>query len=99
MTPGVKSVLRNGAGTWILYATTAAVVLSVLVAGLWPFRFHPENNVSWIVRRDGIRLGAHGSVLSFSPFRVPDDEASSPCSLELWLAPDFSSASSSILAF
>lgn len=99
MTPSVKNVFRNGAGAWILYATTAAVVLSVLVAGLWPFRFHPENNVSWIVQRDGIRLGAHGSVVSFSQFQVPNDEASSPCSLELWLAPDFSSASSSILAF
>jgi VanZ family protein len=95
----VKKVLRNAVGVWMLYATTAAVVLSVLVACLWPFRFHPENNVSWIAERDGIRFGTHGSVVSSAYFRVPGDEAASPCSLELWLAPAFSSASSSILAF
>ena len=95
----MKNVPRNEAGVWILYATTAAVVLSVLVACLWPFRFHPANNVNWMVERDGIHFGAHGSVVSFSQFLVPDDEAASPCSLELWLAPDLSSASSSILTF
>ena len=95
----MRDIPRTGAGGWILYATTTAVVLSVLVACLWPFRFHPENNVSWIVGRDGISFGAHGTVVGSSQFRVSDDEATSPCSVELWLAPDFSSASSSILAF
>ncbi len=95
----MKHVPRNVASVSILYATTAAVVLSILAAGLWPLRFHPTNNVNWMVERDGIRFGAHGSVVSFGQFRVPDDEAASPCSLELWLAPNFSSTSSSILAF
>jgi hypothetical protein len=95
----MKNAPRNGAGVSILYATTAAVVLGILVAALWPLRFHPPNNVSWIAARDGIRFGTHGSVVSSGQFRVPEDAAASPCSLELWLAPDFSSASSSILAF
>jgi VanZ like protein/concanavalin A-like lectin/glucanase superfamily protein len=95
----MKNIPRNGTSVWILYATTATVVLGILVTGLWPLRFHPPNNVSWIVARDGIRFGTHGSVVSSGQFRVPDDEAASPCSLELWLAPDFGSASSSILAF
>jgi VanZ family protein len=95
----VKNVPRDGAAAWILYATTAAVVLGVLVAGLWPLRFYPANNVNWIVERDGIHFGAHGSVVSVGQFRVSDDEAAGLCSLELWLAPDFGSASSSILTF
>jgi VanZ like protein/concanavalin A-like lectin/glucanase superfamily protein len=95
----MKNVPRNGAGTLILYTTTAALVLVVLVVGLWPLRFHPPNNVSWIVARDGIRFGTHGSVVSSGQLRVPDDEAAGPCSLELWLTPDFSSASSTILTF
>jgi hypothetical protein len=95
----MKNVPQNGASVWILYGTTAAVVLAILVVGLWPLRLHPPNNVSWIVARDGIRFGAHGSVVSSGQFRVPDDEAAYPCSLELWLAPEFSSASSSIFAF
>ena len=95
----MKKVPRNGAGILNLYTTTAALVLVILVVGLWPFRFHPPNNVSWIVARNGIRFGAHGTVVSSGQFRVPDDEAAGPCSLELWLAPEFSSASSTILAF
>lgn len=95
----MKNVPRNDSGALILYATTAAVVLAILVVGLWPFRFRPPNNVSWIVTRNGIRFGAHGSIVSSDQFRVPDEEAASPCSLEVWLAPAFSSASSTILEF
>ena len=95
----MKNAPRNGVGVSTLYAATAAVVLGILLAGLWPLRFHPPNNVSWFAARDGIRFGTHGSVVSSGPFRVPEDEAGGPCSLELWLAPDFSSTSSSILAF
>ena len=95
----LAAILRNGAGVWILYATTAGVVLGVLVAALWPFRFHPENNVSWMVERNGIRFAAHGSVVSSGQFRVPDHEAAGPCSLELWLAAGSSSTSSSVLTF
>jgi hypothetical protein len=95
----MKNVSSFGAGVLILYAATAAVVLVILVVGLWPLRLHSPNNVSWIVVRDGIHFGTHGSVVSTDQFRVPDEEAASPCSLEIWLAPDFSSASSTILAF
>jgi VanZ family protein len=90
---------RNGFRAWILYATTAAVLLGLLAAGLWPLRFHPANNVHWIAARDGIRFGAHGSVVSSDPFRAPADEETGPCSLEIWLAPALRSASASILAF
>ena len=95
----MRNVPGSSAGVWILYSTTVAVVLSILAAGLWPFHFHPTNNVNWMTERNGIRFGVHGSVVSFGEFHVPDEEAASPCSLELWLAPDFSSASSSILTF
>lgn len=95
----MKNGIRNDFGMLALYATTAAVVLAILVVGSWPLRFHPPNNVSWIVTRDGIRFGAHGSIVSSDQFRVPDGDVASPCSLEVWLAPDFSSASSTILAF
>jgi VanZ family protein len=95
----LAAILRNGVGVWILYAATAGVVVAILVAGLWPFRFHPENNANWMVERNGIRFGVHGSVVSSGQFRVADDEAARPCSLELWLAADSSSTSSSILTF
>ncbi len=63
--------LAPAANAWILYGTTAAMLVGILVIGLWPLRFHPANNVNWIVARNGIRFGANGSVVSSDQFRVP----------------------------
>ena len=38
-----------------LKALCLAVLLSILVAGLWPFNFFPENRVEWLPDRDGVR--------------------------------------------
>src|SRR5258708_6588571 len=96
----MKNAPGTSANEWILYGITAAVLVGILVIGLWPLRFHPANNVNWILTRDGIRLGANGSVVSSGPFHAPVNgvEAAGPCSLELWIAPAFSSAATSILA-
>jgi VanZ family protein len=93
----MNSICRNGFGLWILYAITASVLFGILLAGLWPFSFHPANNVDWMAERDGILFGAHGSVISSSEVRIPGGALAEPCSLELWLAPAFTSASSTIL--
>jgi VanZ family protein len=95
----MKDAPRNAVSVWILYFTTASVLLGVLLVGLWPLRFHPANNVDWIAARDGVRFGAHGSVVSSAQLRVPAGESGGLCSLELWVAPALSSASTSILTF
>ncbi len=96
----MKNAPGTSANEWTLYGITAAVLVGILVIGLWPLRFHPANNVNWILTRDGIRFGANGSVVSSGPFHAPvnEVEAAGPCSLELWIAPAFSSAATSILA-
>jgi len=35
-----------------------AVLISILVAGLWLFNFFPKNQVVWLANRDGVRF--HG---------------------------------------
>jgi VanZ family protein len=95
----MKHLRQNGAGVWILYAITAAVIATVLLLGLWPLRFHPANDVDWIAARDGISFGQHGSVVSSGAIRIPADYHAGPCSLELWLQPALGSASTSILTF
>ena len=39
-----------------------AVLLSILIAGLWPFNFFPKNNVAWLPDRDGVRFHGQGIV-------------------------------------
>jgi VanZ family protein len=93
----MKSVPRTGAKAWLLHATTVAMIMGMLAVGLWPLRFHPVNNVKWLVSRNGIHFGANGSVVSSDKFRVPPNGPDNFCSLEVWLAPAFSSAAASIV--
>ena len=40
-----------------------AVLLGILVAGLWPFHT-PKNEVTWLKDRNGLRFGDYGTVRS-----------------------------------
>lgn len=39
-----------------------AVLLAILVAGLWPFNFFPKNEVAWLTDRDGVRFHGQGII-------------------------------------
>ena len=39
-----------------------AVLLAILVAGLWPFNFFSKNQVDWLPDRDGVRFHGQGIV-------------------------------------
>lgn len=45
-----------------LKAICLAVLLSILIAGLWPFNFFPKNNVEWLPDRDGVRFHGQGII-------------------------------------
>ncbi len=65
------------------------VVLGILVAGLWPFNFFPENTVSWMADRKGVQFNGKGIVISNDPW-LKDKEPLFPdnsISLHLWLRP------------
>ena len=66
-----------------------SILLGILVAGLWPFNFFPENKVSWLPDRNGLQFNGQGIIESSTPWLkdkkplFPDDSIS----LVLWLRP------------
>ncbi len=81
-----------------LLPIVCAIVMGItLTAGLWPFSFHPKNQVRWTSERDGLFFGDTGMLISEGNFgRIP---GKSGISIEIWLEPKLSWASSTILSF
>jgi VanZ family protein len=70
---------------------------ATLVAGLWPFH-SPTNEVSWVENENALRFGDHGTALSSRAFGFGGYDGP-PCSLEVWLEPDRTWTTGSVLAF
>lgn len=67
----------NGQTTIAMNQRTLITVLllicaAIVVAGLWPFDFHPENNVRLLREEKGIRLFGVGNARSREPFSLSD---------------------------
>ncbi len=69
---------------------------ATLVAGLWPFR-SPTNEVSWVENENALRFGDHGTALSPRPLGFGG--YGPPVSLEVWLEPDRTWTTGSVLTF
>lgn len=80
----------------VLSAACAAVLVVILVAGLWPFH-DPQNEVSWLSDHNGLAFGKYGSIVSAGSFTASGGDGS--CSLEIWLEPKRVRSSGTILAF
>src|ERR1700675_98165 len=74
------------------------VLAGILVAGLAPFE-RPRNAVTWLGNENGVRLGRHGTVWRSGAFVTADAQGDPSCSLEIWLQPESTSASTTLLAF
>jgi len=74
------------------------VLVVILAAGLAPFG-RPRNAVTWLGNQNGVRLARHGTIWSSGPFVAADAQREPSCSLEIWLQPDSTSASNTLLAF
>jgi VanZ family protein len=59
-----------------------AVVVVILSLGLWPFHV-PGNNVSWLEKSNGIRLGRYSTVIGRAA--LPAGRNGSGVTLEVWL--------------
>lgn len=53
-----------------LGAVCLAVLVVILIAGLWPFNFFPENRVSWLQDENGVEFSGQGMI--FSPASLND---------------------------
>src|SRR4030042_1467922 len=65
----------------LLGALCLAITTAILVAGLWPFNFSPENKVRWLRDRNGVEF--YGQAVVFSQASAP--YLLHPLSIELWL--------------
>jgi hypothetical protein len=74
------------------------VLCCILMAGLAPFE-RPRKAVTWLGNENGVRFGQHGTIWSSGTFVAADAQGEPSCSLEIWLQPDSTSASSTLLAF
>jgi len=81
----------------LLGVLCAAVLVGILIAGLWPFH-SPKNQVSWLSNGNGLHFGNHGVILSPHALTLGSKDGIS-CSLEIWLHPDLSDIGGTILAF
>lgn len=82
----------------ILVIVCAGVLTTLLVAALYPFNPHPQNQVTWLVGTKGVHFGQHGTILSSGPLKPPAWISDQFCTLELWLRPS-TLDSSTVLAF
>jgi hypothetical protein len=78
-------------------AFCAAVLVGILIAGLWPFH-EPKNEVTWLPDDNGLHFGTYGVMLSPDAFSSASSKDGSSCSVEIWLQPAVIEGST-ILAF
>jgi len=71
----------------ILGAICIALVFGLLVAGLWPFNFFPDNDVHWMTDENGLRFGKQPATVFSSGYFQKQEPTSAFCSIEIWLQP------------
>jgi VanZ family protein len=77
-------------GRRVLGCISIAIAVGLLVAGLWPFAFHPANRVDWLQDQPGLAFEPNGIV--FDPEPAEWSASASPnqpatFTVELWLEP------------
>ncbi|MFH2045198.1 MAG: VanZ family protein [Pseudomonadota bacterium] len=79
----------NNIDTVLLKIICLAVVLAIILAGLWPFNFFPENKVKWLQNNNGVSFSGQGLILSHGCLQKANESLFSDraISVELWVKP------------
>ena len=93
-----RRATRKMSSTRIPGLICVVVLVGILAAGLAPFS-RPRNAVAWLGNEDGVVFGRHATIWSAGAFPKADAQSKPSCSLEIWLQPGSTSASSTLLAF
>jgi hypothetical protein len=78
--------------------TCLGVLCVVLSLGLWPFH-SPQNDVTWLENRNGLRFGRFSLAVSSSVFQKTSSEGETSVTIEVWLQPRRIWNSGTFLAF
>ena len=86
---GLKVVGLSTSSRWAILLVYFVALAIVLVAGLWPFDFHPKNQVVRLNGRNGVLFNGHGMI--FGALDLPPMAASAesrqPTTIELLIRP------------
>jgi VanZ family protein len=82
----------------VLAFICVTVCCIIAALGLWPFHA-PDNEVSWLSHRDGLRLGAFNTVASSGSFPRATSTGRREAGLDIWLQPARIWESHTFLAF
>jgi VanZ family protein len=72
---------------------------ATLTAGLWPFSFHMDNEISWKAGQRGLHFGDYGMVVSNGIFHGMPLIEETGATIEIWMQPGMTSDSNTILSF
>ena len=72
---------------YLLGALCLAMTAAILVAGLWPFNFRPENKVRWLKDQNGVEFHGRAVIYSTIPVFQSSNIAIKSLSVELSLQP------------
>ena len=67
-----------------------AILITLFLVGLWPFRFWPENKVEWLKDKNGIRFHKPGIIYSPEPLKVSAQNPlhNGEITIDIWLQPE-----------
>ncbi len=80
---GYLSFRKNVFGIICLIVTAA-----IVIAGLWPFNFWPENKVKWLPNQNGVQFSGQAIIYSTIPSFQSSNIPMEPLSLEICLQPE-----------
>ncbi len=75
-----------------------AVLVIILIAGLWPFNPFPRNDVRWSSGENSLQFGLHGIVLTDTALPIQQAGSGNGCTVELWLVPESADDNNTFLA-
>lgn len=67
----MKEPTKKARNRKLLLLVCLVISVGLLIAGLWPFRFVPKNNVQWIDGQPGLRFDKYGIVRGKEPLFTP----------------------------
>jgi|ERR1700676_2608791 len=83
----------------LLVTLCLLTIAATLSAGLWPFSFHVDNEISWKAGQKGLYFGDYGMLISKGEFNGIPDNQGNGYSVEIWLEPSLTWDSNTILTF